>query len=295
MSLPRPIAGDWLGLRRTADSRAREASLYLVNRLRERLGAASGPVSVLDLGAGTGANQAWLAPRLGDDGSGGTGLDQHWTLLDHDPALLELAADVTHPRVLGTTRVRADLRDLPRLLAGAAAPRLVTCSAVLDLFTPSQVDQLCRSCLGTGSAALLALSVTGRVTVLPGHPDDDRVARAFNAHQQRAATGSGQAGGTRVAALSGPDGWRLAVSVFSAAGWQVHTAATDWDLGPDLAPMAGRFLADRVYAVLEFAADRDEESLAGTARSWLAARLAQLEDGDLRVRVEHRDVLAVAP
>lgn len=294
MSLPRPIAGDWLGLRRAADSRAREASLPLVNRLRERLGAASGPVSVLDVGAGTGANQAWLAPRLGEDGSGGTGLDQHWTLLDHDPALLELAAAVTHPRILGTTRVQADLRDLPRLLAGAAAPRLVTCSAVLDLLTPSQVDQLCRGCLGTGTAALLALSVTGRVTVLPGHPDDDRVAGAFNAHQQRAATGPVPAG-TPGAALSGPDGWPLAVSVFRAAGWQVHTAATDWDLGPDLAPMAGRFLADRVDAVLELAAYRGEESLDGIARSWLAARLAQLADGDLRVRVEHRDVLAVAP
>ena len=57
----RPIAADWLALRRAADSAARDRAGGLVRRLNDHLG---GTVTVFDIGAGTGANRAYLAPRL---------------------------------------------------------------------------------------------------------------------------------------------------------------------------------------------------------------------------------------
>ncbi len=86
----RPVAGDWLALREPADAAAREDSLPLIARLVrhwEELGGpgSSGaePVVVVDLGAGTGANRAWLARHLPGP--------QRWILLDHDRELLDQA------------------------------------------------------------------------------------------------------------------------------------------------------------------------------------------------------------
>ena len=89
----RPVAGDWLALREPADAAAREDSLPLIARIVrhwEQLPPAAAPgaadtepVVVVDLGAGTGANRAWLARHLPGP--------QRWILLDHDRELLDQA------------------------------------------------------------------------------------------------------------------------------------------------------------------------------------------------------------
>ena len=80
----------WLELRRGADTLARdEGAGVLLERLVAHLEAdrATGPqvtsagaLRVVDIGAGTGANRGYLAPRLP--------MAQEWVAVDHDPELL---------------------------------------------------------------------------------------------------------------------------------------------------------------------------------------------------------------
>ena len=74
----------WLSLRAAADTRAREPTLAtLVPRLVRHLAAAGADrhgLEIIDLGAGTGANQRWLSPRLP--------FRQGWLLVDPDDSLL---------------------------------------------------------------------------------------------------------------------------------------------------------------------------------------------------------------
>ncbi len=102
------FSADWLRLREPFDTAAREASLLapagggrdspagaeVTASNRSALGDAladwrrtRGELAVIDLGAGTGANLRFTAPRLGGP--------QRWTLIDNDPALLGLAAAET--------------------------------------------------------------------------------------------------------------------------------------------------------------------------------------------------------
>src|SRR5215207_6706404 len=85
----------WLALRVEADNAARALTAgTLLPRLVQYLatrGAADSGVEVIDLGAGTGANQRWLTPRLP--------FRQHWLLIDHDQAFLH------HQRVTPRTRL----------------------------------------------------------------------------------------------------------------------------------------------------------------------------------------------
>src|SRR5262245_3271527 len=70
----------WLDLREPVDRRSRSDDL--AQALARRLGRRT-PVTVLDMGCGTGANLRATAPFLG--------AEQHWTLVDHDEDLLEAA------------------------------------------------------------------------------------------------------------------------------------------------------------------------------------------------------------
>ncbi|MDJ0891981.1 MAG: class I SAM-dependent methyltransferase, partial [Gammaproteobacteria bacterium] len=75
------FSGEWLALREPVDDRSRSGTL--VTRLSAR--APEGRLRVLDLGAGTGANLRYLAPRLGGE--------QEWLLVDHDSSLLGLVEE----------------------------------------------------------------------------------------------------------------------------------------------------------------------------------------------------------
>ncbi len=71
------FSADWLALREPADAAARSVRLsYVLSHAV--LHHAS--LRILDLGGGTGSNIRFLAPLLAKP--------QHWTLVDHDEALL---------------------------------------------------------------------------------------------------------------------------------------------------------------------------------------------------------------
>jgi len=273
---------DWLALREPADVRARDATAEavlppLLEHLNEREhhrpggpGEPGGPgLRVVDLGAGTGANLRWLAPRLATGGPTATA-GQRWTLIDHDPRL-RAWGPVPH------TTVHADVSDLPGLLAASVGVDLVTSAALLDLLDDRALTAIVEAC-GAGTVpALLALSVTGEVRLDPGDHLDGAVAEAFDAHQRR---------GGRL----GPRAGHECARRFADRGWTVVEVATPWRLGPAEPDLLAAWLAGRAGAAVEQAPE-----LADPLRAWSRRRTAQMRDGGLSAVVGHVDVVALPP
>ncbi|WP_017595302.1 hypothetical protein [Nocardiopsis potens] len=272
---PSGYAPDWLALREPADAEARSAELAAV--VRDRLAArAPGPLLVRDLGAGTGAMARWLAGRLPGP--------QHWVLYDRDPALLARAAAAAPPQADGGAAVGVEVREADLAALGApdlAGAGLVTASALLDLLTGEEVAGLAGACAGAGCAALITLSVAGRVELDPADPLDAEVRAAFNAHQRRAV------GGRRPL---GPDAPGAAARAFRERGAEVLLRPSPWRLGPDRPELLRTWLHGWVAAAVE-----QTPGLAVAAAPYLARRTAQSESGLLHAAVHHTDLLALPP
>jgi len=237
---------EWLELREPADAAAR--STELVERLARRL--PDRPLTIHDLGGGTGAMGRWLAPLLPGP--------QHWVVHDRDEGLLALAA----------TRFETRRSDITRLAPGdLAGASLVTASALLDMLTAEELAGMLAACAGLPT--LIAMTVTGGVTLSPPDPLDARLGAAFNAHQRR----DGRLGPDAVAAaveqlhgmvLVRPSPWRL-------------------DARTDLLTV---WLGGWITAACE-------QDPALDAEAYRARRLAQAASGELTVIVDHADLLAL--
>jgi hypothetical protein len=266
IEVPRVSPG-WLQLRELADADAR--SVDLVDRVRQRVAGAPRLV-IHDLGSGTGAMGRWLAPRLP------LPRPQHWVLYDRDPELLALAA-ANQPGRAVTVETR--LRDIIQLtdedFAGAS---LITASALLDMFTADEVEQVVAACHRAGCPALLTVSVIGQVELTPPDPLDPLVSAAFNAHQRRSAGGR---------TLLGPDAVDVAAEAFRRRGVGVLIRSSPWRLGPDQADLAAEWFRGWLDAACE-----QEPELTGPAVQYALRRFAQAEAGQLGVVVHHRDLLA---
>ncbi len=272
----------WLALRESADHDARAESL--ISPLREHMLArsrgASGPILIRDLGCGTGSMCRWLATRLPGP--------QVWVLHDYDAKLLDHVTAAMSgagvPRDAGGNPVVIHTRqaDITRLRGtDFAETSLVTASAVLDLLTRAEMDDIVAGCVAAGCPALLTLSVVGRVDLDPAEPLDAEIMAAFNAHQQRTTAGR---------TLLGPDGVDAATSAFERHGMTVRTRASPWRLGPGQANLIGSWMHGWVAAAREQRPD-----LAPYAEDYLRRRLDACEAGALRVVVQHRDLLALPP
>ncbi|MFD8498546.1 class I SAM-dependent methyltransferase [Amycolatopsis sp. NPDC059657] len=252
------FAPEWLALREQADADAR--STELLGLLGEtRLNRT--PLVLRDLGCGTGSMGRWLGARLG-----GT---PHWVLHDRDPRLLELAgASMT----AGTAETHEG--DLTALCAeDLKGTSLITASALLDLLTRDEVNDLATACVSAGVPALFTLSVTGKIEFDPAEALDAEFEAAFNAHQRRVVDGR---------RLLGPDAVAAAVEAFADA--EVHTRPSPWRLGGDQKALAAEWLRGWVGAAVEH-----EPGLAAEAPAYLRRRLA---DGP-HVVVGHTDLLAI--
>jgi len=247
------VAPDWLALREPADRAARSTDLF--GPLREHLPASTpaAPLVIRDLGCGTGSMGRWLAGQLPGP--------QHWIMHDRDPELLDrAAATVTGPdapRDAGGRPIEVATRhgDLTRLRAAdLAGTALVTCSALLDLLTGDEIDGLAAACAGAGCAALLTLSVAGHVDLDPAEP---------------LAAGA-------------------ATAAFERRRARVHTRASPWRLGPSDTELTAAWLRGWVTAAIEQRPD-----LGRRACGYLRRRLDACAGGELRVMVDHRDLLAV--
>jgi hypothetical protein len=263
------VSPEWLALREPADAAAR--ALGLVERLGRELPVAGGRV-IHDLGAGSGAMGRWLAPLLPGP--------QHWVAHDWDADLLRVAvAQPPGPAADGArVTVEAKPSDVTRLgprdLAGAS---LITASALLDLLTEEELARLIALGVDSGCPMLLTLSVVGQVRLTPADPLDRRMAAAFNAHQRRA---------TERGRLLGPDGVALAVEQCGQLGAEVLVRPSPWHLGGSQAKLAAAWFTGWVSAACE-----QEVELAAEAEGYARRRLAQAAAGELRVTVDHADLL----
>jgi hypothetical protein len=266
------VSPEWLLLREPADAAARSAEL--ADRLRRHL-ATAGRLIIHDLGGGSGAMGRWLAPRLLGP--------QHWVVHDRDPDLLELAAaDAPSPAADGTAvTVEARRSDIVRLAPGdLSGASLIVASALLDLLSADELIGMLGACTGTGHRPmLLALTVVGRVTVIPADPLDGRIAAAFNAHQQRTTTAGPK---------FGPDAVAAAVDELRGTGAEVIVRPSPWRLGAAHADLAAEWFGGWVAAACE-----QEPALAAEAGAYRDRRLAQAAAGELAVTVDHADLLVL--
>ena len=251
------VSRGWLALREPADAAARARDLV------EHLPATDRHV-IHDLGCGTGAMGRWLAPRLPGP--------QHWVVHDRDAELLEHAVAAPPGSASVTLETRgSDITWLtPDDLAGAS---LIVASALLDMLTADELVRMLQAC--TGRPMLLALTVTGRVTLTPTDPLDAHVGAAFNAHQRR---------GRRL----GPDAVAAAVDVLRGTGAEVLVRPSPWRLDAAQGDLMTAWFDGWLAA-----ACKQEPVLAAEAGSYQARRLAQATAGELAVTVDHADLLVL--
>jgi hypothetical protein len=269
MTAIRGVSSDWLALREAEDSRARSAELaQAVLALLP-----SGPITVHDLGSGTGSMMRWLAPLLPGP--------QTWVLHDWNASLTERALDAAPPRDLfdAPVSLRSRVGDLERLkgtdLEGAA---LVTASALLDVLTSGEAQAIAAACVEVGAPALLCLSVTGEFELRPWDGRDSLFAAAFNGHQRREVQGG---------RLLGRYGGPIVRELFTEAGWHVRTARTSWRLSDAEPHLLSEWFDGWVDAAEEHSPELRDE-----CAGYRDLRGAQLDRGDLSAVVYHLDLLA---
>ncbi|MCG6984955.1 MAG: class I SAM-dependent methyltransferase [Thiocapsa sp.] len=281
----------WLALRAEADNRARDADLVLPLRPCTQ---SAEPLPVLDLGCGTGSNLRFLAPLL--EGH------QHWLCVDTDPELLARVVPETKawaeeggyrwlvraqsvvcarpPWQCSLETRRLDLAgSLSELPIGRSG--LVTASALLDLVSEDWLARLVERCAEVHVPLLMALTYDGRVALEPELSLDRDMIEAVNAHQRRD-KGFGPALGPAASIRLE----RLARS----HGYRVEVRSSDW-----MIPPSERHLQAALIRGWCEAARRQTPSRATAILDWEAQRLVAVDSGCSRIRVGHRDVLAIPP
>ncbi len=281
------FSGEWLALREPVDDRSRSGTL--VTRLSAR--APEGQMHILDLGAGTGANLRYLAPRLGGE--------QEWLLVDHDSSLLGLVeerlstwagdAGLKFRRVGDTLALEGpDLSCLVRRqqldLAQPSGrlkfpdPWLVTASALMDLVAQSWLEALLARCRSAGTQLLFALNYDGTAEFSPKLAHDSRVHALVNQHQALD-KGFGPALGPRAA--------QHAPALFRRWGYDVEATDSPWRLGPEDSPLQTALLDGWAQAAVAMAPNETE-----LVRDWLRRRSDRIATGASNIRIGHRDLLA---
>ena len=221
------FALDWLDLREPVDHRSRNRKL--AHALAAHFDGWR-PITVVDLGCGTGSNLRATAPLLG--------AEQHWTLVDYDPRLLDAAVErlsawatraehKNNKLVLSkggkqiTVRLRrADLaRDLERVFTDK--PDLVTASALFDLGSADFISEVAAEVVRCRAVFYTVLTYNGQQRWAPKHDADAAMASAFRAHQTRD-KGFGDAAGPMAPALLS--------AAFDAAGYSVSEGDSAWRL-----------------------------------------------------------------
>ena len=277
------FSADWLSLRQPADYKARSQNLNTM--LRDWLKQQSGdqveplPPTLVDLGTGLGSNAGYLAKVLDSP--------QTWLLIDQDTGLLAAAAARLEP--LGLSVETRALQLLPQTFAGLlpTQTRLVTASALIDLVSAEWLQALVKEVADKRAALLVVLSYAGRFELIPQHPDDDLLRVLVNQHQH---------GDKGLGSALGPSATAALTAELQSCGYEVHIAASDWQLGMDAgegeehAELARQLMRGWVNAAIQQDSDQSAR-----LRVWFDARERQLGTGELRIKVCHEDLLALPP
>lgn len=279
----------WLELREPADKRARAASAM---ESMLRIDVAETPMRILDLGAGTGANLRFLAPRLGGR--------QEWLLVDADGRLLDAVAPAveawaartgyslgrgTESTSLECPGSQCSVRMLELDMAARLADlpiegqRLITASALLDLVSESWAEGLLRRCQAAGTDVLFALTYDGRMAFEPVLSDDSLVRDLVNRHQ-RSDKGFGRA--------MGPSASDRIHAMLVGHGYRVESRSSDWRIDADEAGLQTELIEG-----LAAAAAAMEPGSEVRLSAWCRRRLEFIKLGTSRVTVGHQDVLGL--
>lgn len=284
------FSSDWLALREPADHRARRDAL-----LDELPPPTEGRARrVVDLGTGTGSNLRYLMPRLG--------AQQQWRLIDNDPALLSelpsrlapwasahglnVQRDADHLRIDGA-RLSASVATQALDLAGPLdelrldEADLVSCSALLDLFSPERLGALAGAIARARCPVLFSLSYDGRVAWSPTLPFDATATALLNAHQRRDKGLGGSAG---------PDAGAMMVDALREHGYRVIAEPADWQLSAAQAPLQRALIDGWEQALREQQPDQAE-----AVAEWHAERCALIDEGTGEIHVGHLDIVATPP
>ncbi len=268
---------DWLELRYEADAKARKGMIGKIIKKPE----ARGPISVLDLGAGTGNNALFLIPELINSGI----KNQSWLLIDRDADLLNIARkklDNTksdfEDSVIGTDILVADLTEnLEKLPFGDAD--LVVSSALFDLVSKEWIERFMeRISKSRVKQVLISLTVDGRIEWSPEHPLDPSISDLFKKDMQRD-KGFGPA--------LGKDASEVLKQSLVTSGYDVTEFDTAWRIGPDQKKLQKRYMEDMISAVLN--CNDDQESI----NDWRDHRMALIESGKCQLLVGHTDIYAI--
>lgn len=274
------FSADWLALREPADHRSRNPKIA---QTFANYFDGWRPVTVIDLGCGTGSNLRATAPHLGPE--------QFWTLVDYDEKLLAAAAErlqawadgsATKDDALvlfkGAKRItvnfrRADLSaELGSVLATGA--NLVTASALFDLCSADFLATLVREIAARKAAFYTVLTYDGDQRWEPEHEADAAMLQAFHDHQARD-KGFG--------ASAGPSAPDVLSDLFAAAGYSVFEGDSAWRLGAADAALVAELAAGFASAAAETGAISAQD---------LASWRMVVRTGAI---VGHTDTLALPP
>jgi len=277
------FSADWLALREASDARARSTGLLAF--------LPTGYRAVVDLGAGTGANLRWLAPRLDSP--------QHWTLVDNDAKLLAAVPALLRDWAVARgyragsrgdgfvysgpgLDCSVELRELDLAAGldtlGLPDGCLLTASALFDLVGRDWLEALVAGVAASGACVLWALSYDGSIELEPGSHDDAAMVALLNRHQSTD-KGFGPA--------LGPEAWQTAQTLLENAGLTVWTEASRWQLGAGDAALACELIDGWAAAAVAMAPADPAPILA-----WRQLRLDQATTGRLEMAVGHRDLAA---
>ncbi len=239
---------EWLALREPVDHRSRDRALAraLAGRLKR-----DGPISIVDLGCGSGSNIRATAPLLGPR--------QAWTLVDYDPRLLAAAraalgtwadsATVDGDSLVlsksgATISVAFRETDLNRDLDAAlgAAPDLVTASAFFDLCSTAFIETFATAVASRRPLFYTVLTYDGVQSWQPAHTADAAMLDAFRAHQLTDKGFGASAGWTAPKVLA---------DAFRRHGYTVSEASSPWALGASDAAL----IADLAHGFADAAAE----------------------------------------
>lgn len=242
------FSAQWLALREPADHRARDQGLQaqVVAYLERIATTRKDAVRLIDLGSGSGSNLRALAPHLP--------AEQHWTLVDYDPALLAAAratliawadkdltpnaGDPSHSDaatfsekiemlllVKEGKQIRVDFRceDLAlNIEAVLALPvDLITAAAFFDLVADAWLERFCHA---LSKPLFTVLTYNGIENWAPADSSDATMLSAFHAHQ-KTDKGFGVA--------AGPTAAHVMITLLEKRDFEVNSALSPWMLGPE--------------------------------------------------------------
>jgi hypothetical protein len=254
----------WLDLREPADLKARDKFLAIQALQWLQKNYPNQSHMLVDLGAGTGSSLRALA-NFG-------AADIVWRLVDNNGNLLDEALR-RHGKNWIIEDYEADLNIINELpLSGS---QLVTASALFDLASREFVDGLKNRLTRQNTALYAALNYDGTTEWIPAHPLDEKILNAFNQDQTRD-KGFGPA--------LGPEATRYLQNIFEAAGYEVFTANSPWELtGKD------RFLVSELIQGIANAVKENIDQ--AELNTWKDFRLSHAHDGNCKVG--HQDFLAL--